>query len=43
MTGPIALKAAYAVTWIIALGYLRYLLGRFRQVHREMKELKRPS
>jgi hypothetical protein len=43
MTGPVALKAAYTVTWIIGLGYLRYLLGRFRQVRSEMKDLKRSS
>ena len=43
MTGPEALKAAYVVTWIIGLGYLRYLLGRYRRVRREMKELKRSS
>ena len=43
MTGFVALKAAYAVTWIIVLGYLRYLLGRYRQVRQEMKDLKRPS
>jgi CcmD family protein len=43
MTGPTALKAAYLVTWIISLGYVRYLLGRFRRVRQEMKELKRAS
>ena len=43
MTGPTALKAAYLVTWIVALGYVRYLLGRFRRVRSEMKDLKRSS
>jgi CcmD family protein len=43
MTGLVALKAAYAVTWIIPLLYLRYLLGRYKQVRREMKDLKRSS
>ena len=43
MTGPVALKAAYAMTWIIALGYLRYLLGRYRRMRQELKDLKRSS
>ena len=43
MTGPVALKAAYVVTWIIELGYVRYLLGRYRRVRNEMKDLKRSS
>ena len=43
MTGPVALKAAYVVTWIIQLGYLRYLLTRYRQVRNEMKDLKRSA
>ncbi len=43
MTGPVALKAAYAVTWIIQLGYLRYLLSRYRRVRKEMRDLKRSS
>jgi CcmD family protein len=41
MTGPVALKAAYTVTWVILLGYLGTLLGRFRRVREEMKDLKR--
>ena len=41
MTGPVALKAAYIVTWVILLGYLGTLLGRFRRVREEMKDLKR--
>ena len=41
MTGPVALKAAYIVTWVILLGYLGSLLGRLRRVREEMKDLKR--
>jgi len=41
MTGPVALKAAYIVTWVILLGYLGSLLRRFRRVREEMKDLKR--
>ena len=41
MSGATALKAAYAVTWIIQLGYIGYLLGRFRRVREEMKDLNR--
>ena len=29
MTGPVALKAAYIVTWVILLGYLGSLLQPF--------------
>jgi hypothetical protein len=43
MTGLVALKAAYTVTWIVQLLYLRYILGRYRRVRQEMKELKRSS
>ncbi len=43
MSGFVALKAAYIVTWMIVLLYLRYLLGRYRRVRQEMKDLKRPS
>ncbi len=43
MSGAVALKAAYAVTWIVQLLYLRYLLVRFRRVRRELNDLKRPS
>ena len=43
MTGAIALKAAYVVTWVIQLGYLGYLLSRYRKVREEMKDLKRSS
>jgi hypothetical protein len=43
MSGAVALKAAYAVTWIVQLLYLRYLLGRYRRVCGEMKDLKRSS
>lgn len=41
MNGMTALKAAYAATWIIQLGYMGYLLSRFRRVREEMKDLKR--
>ncbi|HEY4930969.1 MAG TPA: hypothetical protein VII23_05315 [Terriglobales bacterium] len=43
MTGPVALKAAYVVTWAIQFGYLGYLLSRYRKVREEMKDLKRSS
>jgi CcmD family protein len=43
MTGLVALKAAYTVTWIVPLLYLRYLLTRYRRVRNEMKDLKRSS
>jgi CcmD family protein len=41
MTGMVALKSAYAVVWIIELGYIWYLVGRYRSVRREMKDLER--
>ena len=41
MTGPVALKAAYIVTWVVLLGYLGSLLRHFRRVREEMKDLKR--
>jgi len=41
MNGITALKLAYAVTWIIQLGYIGYLVSRFRRVREEMKDLKR--
>src|ERR1019366_2420286 len=41
MTAPVALKAAYIVTWAILLGYLGSLLRRFRRVREEMKDFKR--
>ncbi len=41
MSGLTALKAAYIVTWVIVLGYLRYLLVRYREVRKEMRDLKR--
>ena len=41
MTGPVALKAAYIVTWVILLGYLGSLWRRFRRVREEMRDLKR--
>jgi CcmD family protein len=43
MSGVVALKAAYAVTWIIELLYIRYLIVRYRRVKSEMKDLKRSS
>jgi CcmD family protein len=41
MTGAVALKAAYVVTWVVLLGYLGSLLSRFRHVREEMKDFKR--
>jgi CcmD family protein len=41
MTGMVALKSAYAVVWIIELGYIWYLVGRYRRVRSEMKDLER--
>ena len=41
MTGATALKAAYAVTIVIQLLYIRYLMGRYRRVRSEMKDLER--
>jgi CcmD family protein len=43
MTGPVALKAAYIVTWVVLLGYLGSLWRRFRRVREEIKDLKRSS
>ena len=41
MTGTVALKAAYAVTIVVQLGYIWYLVGRFRRVRSEMKDFER--
>jgi len=41
MSGPVALKAAYIVTWVVLGGYLASLLSRFRQVREEMTNMKR--
>lgn len=41
MSGAVALKAAYAVTWIIQLGYVGYLISRYRRMREEMRDLKR--
>ena len=41
MTGAVALKAAYTVTWVVLRGYLGSLLSRFRRVREEMRDLKR--
>jgi len=43
MTGPVALKAAYIVTWVVLLGYLGSLWRRLRHVREEMRDLKRNS
>ncbi|MFZ1136776.1 MAG: CcmD family protein [Candidatus Korobacteraceae bacterium] len=43
MSGFVALRAAYAVTWVIALLYVRYLVVRYRAVSKEMKDLKRSA
>jgi CcmD family protein len=43
MTGPVALKAAYIVTWVILGGYLASLLRRFGHVREELKDMKRSS
>ncbi len=41
MTGAVALKAAYVAFWVIQLGYLGYLFGRFKRVREELKDLHR--
>jgi CcmD family protein len=41
MKGGFALNLAYAATWIIQLGYIGYLVSRFKRVREEMKDLKR--
>ena len=41
MSGLVALKSAYAVTIVIQLLYIRYLLGRYRRFRSEMKDLER--
>jgi|BarGraIncu00222A_1022003.scaffolds.fasta_scaffold84336_2 CcmD family protein len=43
MTGAVALKAAYIVVWVLELGYVAYLVSRYRKVREEMKDLKRSS
>ena len=43
MTGPVALKSAYIVTWIILAGYLGSLRRRFCRMREEMKDLKRTA
>ena len=43
MTGAVALKAAYIVVWVIMLGYVAYVVSRYRRVREEMKDLKRSS
>ena len=41
MKGLFALKLAYTVTWVIQLGYIGYLLGRFKRVREELKDFER--
>jgi len=41
MTCIVALKSAYAVTWIAQLLYIWYLVGRYRRVRKELKDLER--
>ena len=43
MSGLVALKAAYIVTWVVLAGYLGSLFARFRRVREEMKDLQRSS
>ncbi|MGA9567178.1 MAG: CcmD family protein [Candidatus Korobacteraceae bacterium] len=43
MSGFVALRAAYAVTWIVTLLYVRYLVVRYRAMRKEMQDLKRSS
>ena len=43
MSGFVALRSAYAVTVIIVLLYVRYLLVRYRRVRKEMNDLERSS
>jgi CcmD family protein len=35
------LYAAYIATWVIHIGYLWTLVGRYRHLNREMKDLNR--
>ena len=41
MKGLLALKLAYAVTWVIHLGYIGYLFNRFQRVREELKDFDR--
>jgi CcmD family protein len=41
MTGTVALKSAYAVVWVIEILYIWYLVGRYRRVRSEIKDLER--
>ena len=43
MSGFVALRSAYAVTVIIVLLYVRYLLIRYRRVRKEMTDLEPSS
>ncbi len=43
MTGNQALYAAYAVTWLIHIGYIIYLTSRSRRIADEVKDLERTS
>ena len=38
MTGLVALKAAYAVTWIIHIVYISTIVSRYARLKREMKK-----
>ena len=43
MSGAVALKAAYTVTWVILLGYVGHLFRRFQHLREEMKDLKKSA
>jgi hypothetical protein len=43
MNSIVFLKAAYAVAWIIYLGYLGRILLRMKKVEREREELERTT
>ena len=43
MSGAVALKAAYAVTIVIELGYVWFLVARYRRLRKEINDLKRSS
>jgi hypothetical protein len=43
MSGAVALKAAYAVTVVIELGYVWFLVERYRRLRKEINDLKRSS
>lgn len=41
MNGIVALKSAYAVTWVAQLLYAWYLVNRYRRLRKELKDLER--